>query len=130
MSEYDKTLDDIKNTLGVVMQQFKVIPRDVVPHEWAELKKYSFSETEIPAKYRELMGLAVASAIGCPYCIHFHTESAKMNGATQEEIAETAFLTRFTTGWSAMLHATSVDLDNFKKEFAQAKAHLMNRANK
>jgi len=130
MSEYDETLKDIKNTLGVVMQQFKVIPHDVVPHEWAEMKKYSFSETKIPAKYRELMGLAVASAIGCPYCIHFHTEAAKMNGATQDEIAETALLTRFTTGWSAMLHATSVDLETFKKEFAQAKAHLMKQAKK
>jgi alkylhydroperoxidase/carboxymuconolactone decarboxylase family protein YurZ len=47
-----------------------------------------------------------------------------MHGATDEEIGETAFLTRFTTGWSAMLHATSIDLESFKKQFAQVQEHL------
>lgn len=47
-----------------------------------------------------------------------------MNGATDDEIAETAFLARFTTGWSAMLHATSIDLDSFKKQFAEVEEYL------
>ena len=124
MGDYENALADIKKTMGIVLDQFKVIPHDVVPHEWAEMKKYSFAETKIPAKYRELIGLAVAATIKCPYCIYFHTRAAKMNGATDEEIAEAAFLTRFTTGWSVMLHATSIDLDSFKKQFAEVEAHL------
>ncbi len=92
MSEYESTLEDIKKTMGVVLDQFKRIPHDVVPHEWALMKEYSFSETKIPAKYKELMGVAIAATIKCPYCIHFHTRAAKMNGATDDEIAETAFL--------------------------------------
>jgi len=124
LSEYDSTLKDIKKTMGVVLDQFKKIPHDVVPHEWAEMKKYSFSETKIPAKYRELMGLAVAATIKCPYCIYFHTHAAKMNGATDDEIAETAFLARFTTGWSEMLHATSIDLEDFKKQVGEIEAYL------
>ena len=51
------------------------------------MKKYSFSESKIPAKYRELIGLAIAASIKCPYCAYFHTQAAKMNGATDEEIA-------------------------------------------
>lgn len=124
MENYETTLSDIKKTLGVVLDQFKVIPKDVVPHEWAEMKKYAFEETKIPSKYRELIGLAVAAAIKCPYCIHFHTKAAKMNGASDEEIAELAYLTRFTVGWSAMLHATNIDLDSFKKQFAKVEEHL------
>jgi len=124
MTEYDTTLEDIKKTLGLVLDQFKVIPKDVVPHEWAMMKKYAFTETKIPAKYRELIGLAVASSIKCPYCIHFHTRAAKMNGTTDDEIAETAFLTRFTSGWSAMLHAANVDLETFKKQFAEVEVYL------
>ena len=124
MGDYENALADIKKTMGIVLDQFKVIPHDVVPHEWAEMKKYSFAETKIPAKYKELIGLAVAATIKCPYCIYFHTRAAKMNGATDEEIAEAAFLTRFTTGWSVMLHATSIDLDSFKKQFAEVEAHL------
>lgn len=130
MGEYGTAIADIKKTLGVVLDQFKVIPHDVVPHEWAEMKKYAFTETKIPAKYRELIGLAVAATIKCPYCIHFHTHAAKMNGATDEEIGETAFLARFTTGWSAMLHATSIDLDSFKKQFAEVEAYLAKQKNR
>jgi alkylhydroperoxidase/carboxymuconolactone decarboxylase family protein YurZ len=47
-----------------------------------------------------------------------------MNGATDDELAETAFLARFTTGWSAILHAANVDFDKFKKQFAEAEAYL------
>ena len=124
MGEYENTLDDIKKTLGLVPDQFTAIPREVVPHEWAEMKKYAFTETKMPAKYRELMGLAVASAIHCPYCIHFHTRAARMNGATDDEISETAFLARFTTGWSAILHSANIDFDKFKKQFAECEAYL------
>ena len=124
MGEYENALDDIKKTMGIVLDQFTAIPHDALPHEWAEMKKFTFSETKIPAKYRELMGLAVASAIHCPYCIHFHTGAARMHGATDDEIAETAFLTRFTTGWSAILHAANIDFDKFKKQFAQVEEHL------
>jgi AhpD family alkylhydroperoxidase len=124
MDDYETALADIKKNLGVVLDQFKVIPKDVVPQEWAEMKKFAFEETRIPAKYREMIGLAIAAAIKCPYCIHFHTKAAKMNGATEEEIAEVAFLTRFTAGWSAILHAASIDLDSFKKQIAQVEAHL------
>ena len=130
MSEYESAIKDIKKTMGVVLEQFKKIPHDVVPHEWALMKEYSFQETKIPAKYKELMGLAIAATIKCPYCLYFHTHAAKMNGATDDEIAETAFLARFTTGWSEMIHATSIDLDDFKKQFDEVEAYLKNKQKK
>ena len=130
MSEYESAIKDIKKTMGVVLEQFKKIPHDVVPHEWALMKEYAFQETKIPAKYKELMGLAIAATIKCPYCLYFHTHAAKMNGATDDEIAETAFLARFTTGWSEMIHATSIDLDDFKKQFDEVEAYLKNKQKK
>jgi len=130
MSEYESTLKDIKKTMGVVLDQFKKIPPDVVPCEWAEMKKYAFGETKIPAKYKELMGLAVAATIKCPYCLYFHTHAAKMNGASDEEIAETAFLARFTTGWSEMIHTVGIDLEDFKKQFNEVEAYLKKQMTK
>ena len=124
MSDYENSIEDIKKTMGLVMDQFKSIPPDTVSHEWAEMKKYSFGETKIPAKYRELIGLAIAASIKCPYCIYFHTKAAKMNGATDEEIAELVWLTRFTTGWSSILHASSIDLEEFKKQFDKAARYM------
>ena len=70
------------------------------------------------------MGLAIAASIKCPYCVHFHTHAARMQGATDEEIAETAFLTRFTTGRSSILHASSIDLEEFKRQFAKVEEYL------
>jgi AhpD family alkylhydroperoxidase len=130
MGEYEDSLAEIKKTMGIVLDQFKVIPHDAVSPEWAEMKKFSFGETKIPAKYRELIGLAVAASIKCPYCSYFHTRAAKMNGATDDEIAEVALLTRFTTGWSAILHASSIDLDSFKKQFSEVEAHLKKQMKK
>jgi AhpD family alkylhydroperoxidase len=128
LSEYKQTLTDIKKTMGLVLDQFTAIPPEALPHEWAEMKMFSFGETKIPAKYRELMGLAIAASIKCPYCIHFHTRAARMNGATDEEIAETAMLTRFTTGWSSILHVANIDLEEFKKQFAEVEEYMKKQA--
>ena len=130
MSEHEETLNDIRTTMGLVPDQFKAIPPDAVKGEWELMKKYAFSETKIPAKYREMIGLAIAASIKCPYCIHFHTRAAKMNGATDEELKELALLTRFTTGWSSILHASDIDFNDFKKQFAQVEAHLAKQAKK
>jgi len=128
LGEYENSVEDIRKTMGIVLDQFKAIPKDVLPQEWDEMKRYSFGETKIPAKYRELIGLAIAASIKCPYCIYFHTKAAKMNGATDAEIAELAFLTRFTTGWSSILHACSIDFEDFKKQFDQAAKHMQSKS--
>jgi AhpD family alkylhydroperoxidase len=70
------------------------------------------------------MGIAIAASIKCPYCVYFHTRAAKMHGATEEEIAETAFLTRFTTGWSSILHASNIDIEDFKKQFSEVEKYM------
>jgi AhpD family alkylhydroperoxidase len=46
----------------------------------------------IPAKYRELMSIAVALTTQCGYCIEAHIKNAVEAGATREEIAETVFI--------------------------------------
>lgn len=46
----------------------------------------------IPAKYRELMSIAVALTTQCAYCIESHMQNAVREGATKEEIAETVFI--------------------------------------
>ena len=46
----------------------------------------------IPAKYRELIALAVAMTTQCSYCLDSHTQNAAKAGATREEIAETIFI--------------------------------------
>src|SRR3990170_753252 len=116
MGKYEDTLKDIRETLGIVPGFMKALPRDAMVNEWPNFRKYQLEESVIPNKYRELIGLAVAASIKCPYCQLFHTGAAKMNGATDEELAELAVLASLTTRWSTILHAQHYDYNVFMKE--------------
>jgi len=124
MGEYENILEDIKKSLGIIPGFMKALPKDVLVHDWPLFKKYTLEESKIPAKYRELGGLAVAANIKCPYCQLFHKSVAQMNGATEEELAEIAFLASYTSRWSAMIHAQNYPYETFAKETQQIGAYL------
>jgi AhpD family alkylhydroperoxidase len=52
---------------------------------WA-FDKAAMADGAIPAKYKELMALAVAFTTQCPYCIEIHSGKARRAGATDPEI--------------------------------------------
>ncbi|MFA9425509.1 carboxymuconolactone decarboxylase family protein [Natronorubrum sp. A-ect3] len=116
---YETTITDIESTLGIVPGFLEALPDDDLVAEWPTFKKYLVAETEIPAKYRELIGLAVAANIRCQYCQHFHRGAAQLQGATDAELAELSFLASYTARYSAMLHAQEYDLETFKTEAEQ-----------
>ncbi len=124
MSEYEDTLNDIEKTYGIVPGFMKALPKDVLIHDWPLLKKYQLGQSSIPAKYRELGGLAVAANIKCPYCQLTHTAMAKFHGASDEELAEVYYLASLTARWSAMIHAQNYDRETFEKEAQQIGMHL------
>ena len=74
---------DMRETLGLVPTFFSRIPDELLEHEWRSLKRLELGETLIPNKYKELMGVALHSETKCVYCTLFHTEAAKMFGATE-----------------------------------------------
>lgn len=59
----------------------------------------------IPRKYRELIALGVAFTTQCAYCIDTHTRQARENGATKEEMAETAFVAAAVRAGGTPAHA-------------------------
>jgi AhpD family alkylhydroperoxidase len=60
----------------------------------------------IPAKYKELMAVAVALTTQCPYCIEIHTNKAKRAGATETELAETTMVAAALRAGGAVAHGT------------------------
>jgi hypothetical protein len=52
------------------------------------------------------------------------------NGATDDELAEVAFLASLTARWSAMLHALQYNYDTFTKEVHQIGEHAKKTAKK
>jgi AhpD family alkylhydroperoxidase len=123
-SDYEATRRDIEETFGIVPGWLDALPPEDLVHEWPLNKRYLVGEWEIPPKYRELIGLAVAANIKCQYCMHFHREAAKLHGATEEELAELSMLASITPRYSAMLHAQHYDLDEFESETAKIGAHF------
>ena len=121
---YSDTVEEMERTFGRVPAPLNSIGEEDATNEWPMFEKYTVGESEIPAKYRELIGLAVAANIKCPYCAHFHREAARLHGATDEELEETYVLASFTSRYSAMLHAIQYDLEQFEDEVAEIGEHL------
>jgi len=116
---------DIEETLGLVPEFFRTVPDYLLPTEWASFKSLQLSDqTAIPNKYKELIGLAVSGATRCRYCTYFHTEAARLFGATDDEITETALIAKNTMGWSTYLNTLQFDYDAFVEEFDQISAHI------
>ena len=124
---YGETRRDIEETLGLMPGYFDALAETDLVNEWPNFKRYALEETEIPAKYRELIGLAIAANIKCPYCQLFHREAAKMHGATEEEVAELEFLASWTSRYSSLIHAQNYDYETFANEFGQIGEHLEQR---
>jgi AhpD family alkylhydroperoxidase len=118
------TYAEIKQMLGLVPGFLKLVPQEDVAREWALFKRIELDEGVIPNKYRELIGLGIAAATHCRYCSLFHTEAAKLFGATQEEIEAAVRYAKNSSGWSTYLNGMQVDHDAFRKEVAQIVAHV------
>ena len=116
---------DIEETFGLVPEFFKSVPDYLLPMEWASFKSLVLSDqTALPNKYKELIGLAVSGAPRCRYCAYFHTEAARLFGASDDEITETALIAKNTMGWSTYLNTLQFDYDKFVEEFDRMAAHV------
>jgi AhpD family alkylhydroperoxidase len=111
---------EMKEAFGLVPSFFKLVPDVTLEHEWGLFKAIQMEETAIPNKYKELIGVGISAALRCRYCSLFHTEMAKLNGATDAEIEEAVHYAKSSAGWSTYLNGMQVDYDQFKKEIHRA----------
>jgi AhpD family alkylhydroperoxidase len=119
---------EIEETVGLVPSFFDEIPDEFLEAEWHLFKRLELGETLIPDKYKELMGLAIHSETKCDYCTLFHTEAAKLFGATDEEIQEAVHYAKMSIGMSAYLNGMRQDYDEFAEELEQIGEHLAEQA--
>lgn len=116
---------DIEATLGSVPWFFKQFPETGIAGAWREFKTIQLNpHSAIGGKYKELIGLAVASQIPCKYCIIFHTEAARLNGAGDAEIREAVAMASLTRHWSTFLNGMLTDEAVFRRETDQAIANV------
>ncbi len=118
---------DIEKTFGKVPGWVDEMPESALQGFWSMMRDFQLAETAIPNKYKELIGLGVSGATRCRYCALFHTEAAKLFGATDAEIAEAAMMAAHTMGASTFLNAIQTDYDDFKRETLDAIAFVRNQ---
>jgi len=114
----------IEEMFGLVPSFIKAIPDSALELEWQLMKRVQFDEGPIPNKYRELIGVAIAAVMKCRYCALYHTEVAKLNGATDAEIEDAVHFAKSSAGWSTYLNGLQIDYEEFKSEILQACEHV------
>lgn len=107
---------EIEEAFGLVPGWVRQMPDASLTGFWALFRDFYLAETKIPNKYKELIGLAVSGATRCRYCALFHTESARLYGATDDEIAEASMMASVTMMTSTFLNAQQTDYETFRKE--------------
>lgn len=123
--EADSARADIQKTFGFVPQFIKLVPELSLPGAWMNMKGLQMNPaTALPGKMKELVGLAVAAQIPCEYCIHAHTEFAKLSGATDAEIAEAVAMGAMTRRWSTFMNGIQTDEAKFRAEIGQLLANM------
>jgi AhpD family alkylhydroperoxidase len=107
----------MERTLGSIPGFFSAVPPDMLVQMWPAIKTYFLGQTRIPAKYREMISLAVAKALKCSSCETFHHTAAKMNGASDDELAEVGAILAQVTFWSTIMGSMNYDMSAFMREF-------------
>ena len=128
MQTREQAYAEIKGALGLVPQWLEQMPEGGLQGFWGVARDFWLQETKIPNKYKELIGIAVSGATRCRYCTLFHTEAARLHGATDEEIAEASMMAGVTMAGSTFLNAQQVDYEQFKKETLDIVSFVKNQA--
>ncbi|WP_338521503.1 carboxymuconolactone decarboxylase family protein [Pseudomonas batumici] len=110
------TYREIEQTLGVVPEWIKQMPAGGASGFWGVARDFWLADTKIPNKYKELIGLAVSGATRCKYCALFHTEAARLFGASDEEISEASLMGAVTMMGSTFINAQQIDYEQFRQE--------------
>jgi AhpD family alkylhydroperoxidase len=115
---------EIEDMFGLVPSMFKSVPDSSLELEWKLFKRVQLEEGPIPNKYRELIGVAISAISKCRYCAVYHTELAKLNGASDAEIEDAVHYAKSSAGWSTYINGLQVDFETFKDEVSRACKHV------
>lgn len=111
------TTAEIQHTLGFVPTFIARVPRLLLPGWWDQTKALEMNpKTALGGKTKELLGLAVAAQIPCDYCVLFHTEMARLNGASDQEIQEAIGMAALTRFGSTLMHGLQIDRDAYRQD--------------
>ena len=121
------TRNELEEYLGQVPSWMEGLSEPAADQSWAIMRDLQLGETTLEAREKALVGLGAAAAMGCPYCIRFHTAEARLDGATDEQVTEATNVAALVRYFSTVLHGAEVDVDAFAAETAEIVEHIENQ---
>ncbi|MFT3841537.1 MAG: carboxymuconolactone decarboxylase family protein [Myxococcaceae bacterium] len=116
LSDQASALKDMEQSFGFAPEWAKRFPAASFAGAYRELRDVELGETAVPGKYKNLISLAVAAQIPCKYCMIADSEFAKVDGATDAEIAEAVAMGSLTRHWATLTDGLLVDEATFRKD--------------
>lgn len=108
---------DIEQVFGFVPAFIKHVPQEALPGLWRQVKMLDLSQnTAIPAKYKDLLNIAVDANIGCKNCLVLDSAMAKVDNVSQREIDEAVLVAGIVRQWSTVLNGLQVDPAQFRRD--------------
>lgn len=81
------------------------------PELWERFQEWYgsvFQEGALTAREKALIGLAVANALQCPYCIDAYTHSCLENGSNVEQMTEALHVAAALRAGAALVHGVQM----------------------
>jgi AhpD family alkylhydroperoxidase len=109
---------DVEQTFGFVPEFLKRFPAEALPGAWLNMRNVEMNpQSAIPGKIKSLIGLAVSSQIPCRYCVIADTEFAKLEGATDREVAEAVTMGAMARQYVTLVEGLQVDEKAYKRDW-------------
>lgn len=121
----EQVFSQIEATFGFVPRFLRSVPDSSLEIESLLMNRVQLAEGPVANKYRELIGVALASTAKCDYCIFFHAELAKLNGATYAEIEDAMHFVKGKGGVTAWMERPKpFDVEQSRREVQRAFEHF------
>jgi AhpD family alkylhydroperoxidase len=109
---------DAEQSFGFVPDFLKRFPAEALPGAWLSFRNVEMNPASaIPGKLKSLLSLAVSSQIPCRYCVISDTEFAKLEGATDREIAEAVTMGAMARQYITLIEGLGVDEKAYRRDW-------------
>jgi AhpD family alkylhydroperoxidase len=114
---------DVEQSFGFVPDFVKRFPPEALPGAWLNMRNVEMNPASaLPGKIKSLIGLAVSSQIPCRYCVVADTEFAKLDGATDREIAEAVAMAGIARQFITLVEGMQVDEKAYRRDWERLTA--------
>jgi AhpD family alkylhydroperoxidase len=119
LTEYNDASNETRKLYAMVESKFGVVPNFIKAmgdnpaflESVLNMHAAVFDGGEIPARYKNLIALAVAMTNGCNYCTNAFVVHAQASQATERELAETRAIVSLMSAYNKYLVTSGIPCD-------------------